>query len=62
VDRDRKGCSTTLLILENPRLPGKVVWVVGDNHGKRGLEFDWHQVSKKIWVTGQGFGKNHGHD
>jgi hypothetical protein len=39
-----------------------VLVVVADNHGKRGLEFDWHQVSRKSWVVGQGSGKNHGHD
>jgi hypothetical protein len=39
-----------------------VVWVDGYNHGKRGLEFDWHQVARKSWVASQGFGKKHGHD
>jgi hypothetical protein len=63
VDRDRWDHSTTLSSLENVRLPRKVVLVVvDDNHGKRGLEFDWHQVARKSWVAGQGSGKNHGHD
>jgi len=63
VDRERWDHSTTLSILENVRLPRKVVLVVvDDNHGKRGLEFDWHQVARKSWVAGQGFGKNHDHD
>ena len=39
-----------------------VVWVVVDNLGKRVLEFDWHQVARKSWVAGQGFGRNHGLD
>ena len=39
-----------------------VVLVVGCNQGKRGLEFDWHQIVKKSWVVDQGSGKNHGHD
>jgi hypothetical protein len=39
--------------LENVRFPKRVVLVVvDDNHGKRGLEFDWLQVAKKIWVAG----------
>jgi hypothetical protein len=63
VDRDRWGHPTILLSLENVKLPRKVVLVVvDDNRGKRGLEFDWHQVSRKIWVAGWGSGKNHGHD
>jgi hypothetical protein len=36
-----------------------VVWVVGDNLGKRGLGFDWHQVARKILVVGLDFGRNH---
>jgi hypothetical protein len=53
VDRDRWGHSTTLSSLENVKLPRKVVLVViDDNHGKKGLEFDWHQVARKSWVAG----------
>jgi hypothetical protein len=48
--------------MENARSPGKVVWVVGDNLGKRGLEFDWQQVARKSSTAGLGSGKNHGHD
>jgi hypothetical protein len=63
VDHDRWGHSTTLSSLENVRLPRKVVVAdVDDNHGKRGLEFDWHQVSRKSCVVGWGSGKIHGHD
>jgi hypothetical protein len=61
VDHDRLGHSTTLSSLENERLPGKVIWVVGDNLGKRGLEFDWHQVARKSLTAGLGSAKNHGH-
>ena len=61
-NRDRQGHSTTLSSLANARLLGKVLWVVGDNHGKRGLEFDWHQVFRKRLAAGLGSGKNHGHD
>ena len=49
-----------MLIFANARLPGKVVWVVGDNHGKRDLEFDWHQVARKSLAAGLGSGRNHG--
>ena len=41
---------------------GKVVWVVGDNLGKRGLEFDWHQIARKSLATGPDSGRNHGPD
>ena len=41
-DRDKWGHSTTLSNLASVKSPGKVVWVVADNLGKRGLEFDWH--------------------
>jgi hypothetical protein len=50
-----------LSILANAKFPGRVVWVVGDNLGKRGLEFDWHQVARKSSVAGLGSSKNHGH-
>ena len=53
MDRDRWGHSTISSSLENVKLPRKVVLVVViDNHGKRGLEFDRHQVSRKSWVVG----------
>jgi hypothetical protein len=39
-----------------------VVWVATNNLGKRVLEFDWHQVSRKILVAGPGSGRNHGPD
>jgi hypothetical protein len=48
--------------MENARLSGKVVWVIGDIHGKRDLDFDWYQVAKKSSVVGLGSGKNHGID
>jgi hypothetical protein len=37
-----------------------VVWVVVDNLGKRGLEFEWHQVARKILATSMDSGRNHG--
>ena len=46
--------------LANARLPGRVVWVVGDNLGKRGLEFGWHQVARKSSAAGPDSGRNHG--
>ena len=46
--------------LANAKFPRKVVWVVGDNLGKRGMEFDWHQVAKKILAAGLDSGRNHG--
>ena len=52
MDRDRWGHSTTLSSLANVRFPRNIVLVVVDNHGKRDLEFDWHQVSRKSWVVG----------
>jgi hypothetical protein len=33
--------------LENVKFPEMVVWVVDYNHGKRGLDFDWHHVARK---------------
>ena len=41
---------------------GREVWVVGDNLGKRGLEFDWHHVARKSLVVGPDSGRNHGPD
>jgi hypothetical protein len=46
--------------LASAKLPGRVVWVVGDNLGKSGLEFDWHQVVRKISDAGSDSGRNHG--
>jgi hypothetical protein len=63
VDHDRWGHSKFSSSLANVKFPRKVVLVVvDDNHGKRGLEFDWHHVARKIWVAGWGSGKNHGQD
>ena len=45
--------------LASAKSPGRVVWVVGDNLGKRGLEFDWHQVARKSLVVGPDSGRNH---
>ena len=42
--------------------PRMVVWVAADNLGKRVLEFDWHQVARKSFTVGQGFGRNRGPD
>ncbi len=39
-----------------------VVWVAADNLGKRVLGFDWHQVARRSFVAGQGFGRNLGLD
>jgi hypothetical protein len=60
VDRDKWGLSKTLSNLASVKLPGMVVWVVADNLGKRVLEFDWHQVARKILVAGPDSGRNHG--
>ena len=37
-----------------------VVWVAADSLGKRVLEFDWHQVARKILATDSGSGRSHG--
>ena len=42
--------------------PRMVVWVVADSLGKRVLEFDWNQVSRKSLVAGPVSGRNHGPD
>jgi hypothetical protein len=60
VDHDKWVHSTTLSNLASAKSPGKVVWVVGDNLGKRGLEFDWHQVARKILAVGPNSGRNQG--
>ena len=39
-----------------------VFWVVVDKLGKRVLEFDWHQVARKILAAGLCSGRNHGPD
>jgi hypothetical protein len=39
-----------------------VVWVVADSLGKRVLEFEWHQVARKILAAGPDSGRNHGPD
>ena len=39
-----------------------VVWVVADSLGKRVLEFDWHQVTRKSLAVGPDSGRNHGPD
>jgi hypothetical protein len=46
--------------LASVNLSRKVVWVVGDNLGKRGLEFDWHQVARKSLADGPDSSRNHG--
>jgi hypothetical protein len=58
VDCDKWGHSTTLSNMAGTKSPGKVVWVVGDNLGKRGLGFDWHQVARKSLATGPDSGRN----
>jgi hypothetical protein len=60
VDRDKWDLSKTLSNLASVKLPGMVVWVAADNLGKRVLEFDWHQVARKILATGLDSGRNHG--
>ena len=37
-----------------------VVWVAADNLGKRDLEFDWHQVSRKSSAADLDYGRNLG--
>jgi hypothetical protein len=39
-----------------------VVRVVVDNLGKRVLEFDWHQVTRKSLAIGPDSSRNHGPD
>ena len=51
-----------MLTLEDAMLSRKAVWVVGDNHRKRGPEFDWHQVARKSWVASQGSSRHRGLD
>ena len=60
MDHEKWGHSTTLSNLASVKLPGKVVWVAADNLGKRGLEFVWHQVSRKSSAAGPDSGRNHG--
>jgi hypothetical protein len=48
--------------LENAGLQERVVSVAEYLHEKRDLYFDWHQVAKKSWTAGQGFGRNYGPD
>jgi hypothetical protein len=60
MDREKWGHSTTLSNQESEKSLGRVVWVVGDNLGKGGLEFDWHQVARKHLVASLDFGRNHG--
>jgi hypothetical protein len=38
--------------MENAELPEKVVSVVEYSHEKRGLDFEWNQVSRKSLTTG----------
>jgi hypothetical protein len=38
----------------------KVVSVAEYLHEKRGLDFGWHNVSRKSLTVGQGFGRYHG--
>jgi hypothetical protein len=47
-----------LLIQENAKFPRMVVWAVDYDHGKRDLDFDWHQVARKILAASQDYGKN----
>ena len=60
MDYDRSGHSTTLSNLASAKSPGRVVWVVGDNLEKRGLEFDWHHVARKSLATGPDSSRIHG--
>ena len=46
--------------LASAKSPGRVVWVVGDNLEKRGLDFDSHQVARKSSAASLDFGRNHG--
>jgi hypothetical protein len=48
--------------LASVTLPRMVVLVVVDGLDKEVLEFEWHQVARKIWAAGPGFGRNHGPD
>jgi hypothetical protein len=60
VDRDNLGHSVILTSMENVAFPKTIVSVVNYLQEKRVLEFEWHQVSRRIWTIGQGFGKNCG--
>jgi hypothetical protein len=42
------------------KFPGKVVWVVADNLGKRVMDFDWHQVARKSLAASPDSSINHG--
>jgi hypothetical protein len=62
VDHDKSGHSVISTSLEDVEFPERVVSVVNYLQEKRALDFDWHQVSRKSWIVGQGFGRNHGLD
>jgi hypothetical protein len=48
VDHDILDRSTILTSFANVMSPEMVVWVVDNVQEEKFLEFDWHQVSKKI--------------
>jgi hypothetical protein len=58
VDHDKLGHSVISTSLADVAFPEMVVLVVNYLQEKRVLEFDWHQVARKSWTVGQGFGKN----
>jgi hypothetical protein len=58
VDRDRRGHSTTSSSQANEKFPGMVVWAIDYDHGKRDLDFDWHELTRKSLAAGQDSGKN----
>jgi len=62
VDHDKLGRSIISTSLADVALPETVILVENYLLEKRVLEFDWHQVSRKIWTTGQSSSKNHGLD
>jgi hypothetical protein len=62
MDRDKKDHLTTLSNLASVASPGMVVCVATDSLGKRVLEFDWHQATRKSWVAGMDSSRNHGPD
>jgi hypothetical protein len=48
--------------MEDVKFPERVVSIVNYLQEKRALDFDWHQVARKICIIGQGCGRNHGID
>jgi hypothetical protein len=60
INHDKLGHLEVSTSSENAKFPEKVASVEADSRGKRDLDFDWHQVARKILTIERGFGRNHG--